>query len=155
MHQKPHILIFPSYLHFIENSLGSHQYRNLLAEIDGKHADVLRDGKLSCAFFVSSVLHQFQLIDRPHATVDGTVTAAKTHGWKPIHKEKIGCVLVWESKTFGLEEHKHIGFFVGDGKAISHSATKNVPTIHDWKFTDSEFGERKIITMYWHDALAS
>lgn len=155
MEIKSQILLLDSYIQFVKNSLGSNQYKNLFVEMDGEKIDILRNGELSCAIFVSSVLHQFQLIDRPHATVAGTVSALKRHDWYRIEEKRTGCVLVWEAKEFDSETHKHIGFFMGSETAISNSAIKKVPVTHDWKFKGSEFGERKIVTMYWHDSLGS
>lgn len=155
MGNKPQILLFESYLQFVKNSIGSNQYRNLFAEINGEYVDILRDGELSCAVFASSVVYQFQLIDRPHATVDGSVAALEAHGWHKIKKERAGCILIWEEKEFESESHKHMGFFVGEGRAISNSAIEKTPTMHDWKFMGSKFGEREIVAIYWHSALES
>ena len=67
------IILYDSYLHAIKNSVGSNLFRNLYAYVDGKKMDILENGNLSCANFVSSILYSYKLIGGKHATVDGTV----------------------------------------------------------------------------------
>jgi len=45
--QKVKLLFKDSYLRFIENSLGANCFRSLLAEVDGKKQDILKDGQIS------------------------------------------------------------------------------------------------------------
>jgi len=103
---------FDSYLQFIKNSVGSKMFRNFYAKVNGQKKDILGDGDLSCAFFVSAVLANFGLIKRGHCTVDGTISELEQNGWQKIKKPKVGAVLVWVEK---IDEkggkHKHIGFY--------------------------------------------
>lgn len=44
--------------------------------------------------------------------------------------------------------HKHIGFYVGNGKAVSTSSKHNHPIEHGWTFTN-----RKIELVFWNPKL--
>lgn len=147
------MLFFENYLTFIRNSLDTQMFRNLWAEVDGIKKDLTEDGNLSCALFVSSLLGIFKLIKEPHATVDGTLRDLTETGWQEIKEPKIGCILVWEKVSFGgnLGEHKHIGFYMGDNKAISNDSKEGVPKEHDYLFD----GVRSIELILWHPKLES
>ena len=76
MAKKPKLEIFTSYLKTIENSVNSNIFRNLYYKIGRKTIDVLDDGDLSCANYVTTILYIFGLIkelgifDIPVATAD-------------------------------------------------------------------------------------
>lgn len=142
--------LFDTYISVIQSSVGSKMFQHLYMTVDGKKRDILRGGELSCAFFVSSILLMFALIGERHATVAGTVAAIEKYGWKKIKRPKVGAILVWEEK----KEHKHIGFYIGDNKAISNSPTKKVPASHHFTFGTLEgVPKRKIEAIYWHKNL--
>lgn len=148
--QKVVPLFFETYLAVIKNSVGSKLFRNFYAKVDGKRTDIMRNGDLSCAFYVSSVLVIFKFIRRIHGTVDATVKDLKKSGWKKVNKPKIGSILVWEKKDFGNSSfHKHIGFFVGNNEAISNNDKLGYPAKHSWNFD----GKRKIEMMFWNPGL--
>lgn len=148
--QKIVPLMFDSYLVVIKNSVGSKLFRNFYAKVDNKKTDVMKDGELSCAFYVSSVLVLFQMIDKAHGTVDYTVLALKKSGWRIVKKPKIGSVLIWEETDYGRNDiHKHIGFYVGDNKAISNSSKLGYPVRHHWTFG----GKRKVEMILWNPKL--
>ncbi|MDE2021814.1 MAG: hypothetical protein KGI71_02745, partial [Patescibacteria group bacterium] len=54
---KPALKLFPSYSAAVQNSIGTNLFRSLYYRINGKTIDVLDNGDLSCAVFVSSVLY--------------------------------------------------------------------------------------------------
>ncbi|HLB32488.1 MAG TPA: hypothetical protein VJL27_02955 [Patescibacteria group bacterium] len=140
-------LIFDTYLAVIRNSAGSKLFRNFYAKVDGKKADIMRNGELSCAFYVSSVLVLFKFIIGVHGTVDSTIKDLKDSGWKEIKKPKIGSVLIWEKMDFGNNSiHKHIGFFIGGNKAISNSYKLGYPVEHSWNFN----AKRKVDMILWN-----
>lgn len=144
------ILFFENYLTMIRNSVGTNMFRNLNAEIDGINKDITENGNLSCAFFASSVLKILGLAKEIHATVHGTVRDLLASGWHEINEPKIGSVLVWEKVDFGGNDlHKHIGFYMGENKAISNDANIGTPQIHDYTFE----GTRKIEKILWNDKL--
>ena len=142
-------LTLDAYLAVIKNSVGSKLFRNFYVKIDGIKTDVMRNGDLSCAFYVYSILKIFGLISRIHGTVDSTISDLKKIGWKEIRKPKAGAVLIWEELEFSNgEHHKHIGFYIGDGKAISNSDRKKFPVDHLWRKSG-----RKVEAIFWNDKL--
>ena len=129
------VILKESYIKAIMNSVGSNLFRNLFASVNGKKKDILEDGALSCAAYVSSILYLFKLIADTHATVKGTVADLVKSGWTKTKKPREGAVLVWEAKEFGNSgAHKHIGFYIGKNKAISNSFKKYHPISHHWTF---------------------
>ena len=135
---SPRIKLLPekTYLSVIKNSVGSNLFRHLYAEVNGEQIDLLQDGSLSCALFVSSVLVLFKHLHDVHATVDSTVKDLLKSGWRSAKKPTDGCILVWQEKDFGLQtgRHKHIGFYIGNKRAISNSDSLGHPVEHDWVF---------------------
>lgn len=140
---KPKLDLFKTYLKLIENAVGSNLFRNLYATWNDKEVDLLEDGELSCAMFVSAILLQVFKIDEPHATVASTVRHMKEWGWVvvPTDTATHGDVLVWEPITFeDGSKHPHMGFFIGNGEAISNSREQKTPLRHHWTYN----GTRKI-----------
>ncbi len=143
-------IIPETYLAVIKNSIGSKLFRNLYAKVDGKRTDVMANGELSCAFYVSSILLLFKFIKERHATVDSTVKDLKQSGWKKIKKPKIGSIIVWGKIDFGNNDlHKHIGFFIGDNRAVSNISKLGYPGEHHFTFG----GKRKIESILWNPKL--
>ncbi len=145
-----------TYLALVRNSVGSRLFRNAFFVIGGRKRDVLRDGNLSCAMYVSSILLLLKLISATHTTVKGTMEDMVKSGWMPISRPRVGCVLIWETKTFRAsgESHRHIGFYVGGNKAVSNSSKKGYPVTHHWTFGRSGTRpRRRIEVMYWNSRL--
>ena len=138
-------IIKKSYLAAIKNSIGVKTYRNFYAKIENKEFDTLKNGGLSCAYFVSSILVMFRRLKKIHMTVDNTEKDLIKSGFREIDKPKIGSILVWEGKKFGSEIHKHIGFYVGGSEAISNSSEKKSPQKHHFTFGST----RKIEKIYY------
>jgi hypothetical protein len=140
-------LTFDTYLVVVRNSIGSNLFRNFYAEVNGKREDIMRNGDLSCAFFVSSVLALFKFIKEVHGTVDSTVKDLRESGWIEIQKPEIGSILVWGKVDFGDNDiHKHIGFYVGNDEAISNSFKLGHPVSHNWNFNNT----RKVDLIFWN-----
>lgn len=156
--EKPkfEVLKYKNYLRMLENSCGSKMFRSVFVLDGGKERDILKNGELSCAYFVSCLLKIFDLISTSHATVNGMVKDMEKNGWKETEKMKPGDVLVWEKKKFeDGESHSHIGFYLGDNKAISNSAKKGVPVIHHYTFGEAKDGspKRKIIKIITYEII--
>ncbi|MDD3284244.1 MAG: peptidoglycan amidohydrolase family protein [Patescibacteria group bacterium] len=135
------------YIDDIKNSIESKKYRNYFITRDNDKIDVLKDGRLSCAFFLSSVLFKFRMIKNIHATVRNTIKDMDDFGWKKIDLEDIrrGDVIVWEKKRQDDEKSRfHIGFYIGNKKAISNSWYKKSP----WKHSYNYNGKRKILDVF-------
>ena len=147
--QKVIPLIGDTYLAVIKNSVGSKMFRNFYAKVDGKKLDITRNGGLSCAFYASSILALAKQIKGIHTTVSSTVQDLQKSGWKIIKKPKVGSVLVWEKSNLGDNSaHKHIGFYIRNGKAVSNSYKRGCPLEHNWILAN-----RKIEMILWNSKL--
>ena len=142
---KPKRLYFESYIQLIRNSIGSNLFRNFYVEVPerGKF-DAIDDGYNSCAFYVSAVLVVFKKLSGIHGTIDSTIKDLKESGWIQVNNPKEGDVIVWEAQQFddGLKEH--IGFSLGNCKAISISWTNKTPIEH----SDTFDGKRNIVSIF-------
>lgn len=148
-------LLFDTYLAMINNAVGSQMFKNGYAEFYGVKKDVVNDGELSCAIFVSSILSIFNLIDEPHATVKSTVKKMEEAGWQKTDDLKPGSVLVWEAVDFGAgDPHTHIGFYVGHNEAVSNDFRTKKIIKHHFKYAGDELGERAITGIYYHPKFA-
>jgi len=143
-------LFFKTYLAMILNSPETKLFKNLYARRNQKTEDIIENGHLACAFFVSSLLIIHKLISGIHATVEGTLKDLEKSGWKKIARPKIGCLVIWSKVDFGNNNlHAHIGFYIGKNQAISNSSKKGVPVIHNLTFNN----KRKIELLLWHPKL--
>lgn len=138
-------VLLDSYLAVTRNAVGSRMFRTFIARVDGRKQDILRKGELSCAFFASSVLALFKLIGSTHMTVAKTIADIEKSGWRKVRAPRPGSVLVWEAQ----DGHRHIGFFVGNQRAVSTSSRRGVVVRHHWTFG----GKRNIEATYWHPKL--
>lgn len=145
---KLEFLLLQNYINIAKNSVGSKIFRQLYFKIGKKKVDILRNGDLSCAFFVSSILKIFGLVSETHATVTGTVKDMKKNGWYNIKKPKIGAVIVYAPQKMlpSGEIHRHIGFYVGKNTVISNSSKYKSPRRHRWDY-------RPIEEILWHKKL--
>ncbi|MFA5736570.1 MAG: hypothetical protein WC893_00140 [Candidatus Paceibacterota bacterium] len=147
-------LTLKSFLAVIEASVGTEMFRHLYAKVDGEEKDILEDGKLSCAFYVSSLLAIFGLIDRLHATVNGTITALEKAGWEKTDDLKPGCVIVWDKPLDNSHNHQHIGFYLGNEMAISNSTEKKIIAKNHYTYGDKDqLSYREILAIYNHSDL--
>lgn len=146
------IVIYNSYIKMVKNAVGTKMFRNLYLENEDRRIDIAKNGKLSCAFFVSNVLLIWGLISEGHANVSSTIKDMLKNGWKkvPKNKAKPGDIIVWDKKlaSNGLW-HYHNGFYIGNKKAISNDSEKAMPVIHSWDYN----GKRKIIAIYTYPKL--
>lgn len=138
MNAKPKLLVQKSLLQMAENSIEVSVFRNLYVQMEnGSEVDVLRDGDLSCAVFVSGLLSAFGLIDKGHATVESTLKALSAAGWQevePTHPEA-GDVILWDGVLYeDGETHTHVGFYMGKDIAISNDSKSGTPQRHHWTF---------------------
>jgi hypothetical protein len=138
-------IIFESaknYLALIHNSLGSQLFKNRYAQVAGESQDLVEDGNLSCAFYVSSLCLLQGLISSLHLTVDGTVSDLLNSGWHKLDQAQAqeGDILGWGPSATG---HKHIGFYLGGDQAISNSSSAKVISQHHWLFEGADEQTRR------------
>jgi hypothetical protein len=149
---KPKVdrLIFDSYLAMIRNSVGSRNFASFYAMVEGRRCDIMRNGQLSSAFFVSSILTLFRFIRGIHGTIDTTVADLMKSGWVEISSPRPGAVIVWKPLSLDQDgifaEQRHIGFLVGDNQAVSNDARKRSPMAHPYTFS----GRREIDMILWN-----
>lgn len=157
IHMTVQILQKETYLTMLENSVGSHQYRTLWADVDGVTKDILDNGQLSCAFFVSSILNHFRLIDTPHARTEGLVRDMERNGWTKTDAPVPGCVVVWEAQEQKSGVYPHSGFCLTSTEVLSHTDATQTPQKHHVTFGEKEDGtpKRNITSIYTHDFLNS
>ncbi len=109
-----------SYLAMIRNAEGSKLFRNLYARIGGERSDITKGGVTSCAYFVSIILHAFYLVETPHATVAGLERDLLRSGWQKTDTPHEGDIIVWEPVMQAGSMNAHVGFYIGEDKAISN-----------------------------------
>jgi len=136
------ILTYQNYCQMIKGSQGSQMFRRLYVLENNQKKDILKNGQLACAYYVSSILKIFDLISQPHATVKSTVKDILKNSWRPTKKLKPGNVIVWRKK----ENHLHIGFYLGKNRAISHCYEMKTPIVHDYTYNK----KRKIVKILTH-----
>ncbi len=159
MPERPEVKILrkKSYLAMIRNAAKgeSRMFRNVYALVDDAEMDITGDGRWSCAFFVSVVLYANKLIGDMHTGVAGLEEDLKANGWQETKDLKEGAVIVWEPQKGNFvpgigEMHSHLGFFVGNDRAVSNSSDETgVPKEHHITYN----GARKIERIWWHSDL--
>lgn len=127
---------YQSYLTMIRNSVGLGLRKHLyISKDDGSSKDILHDGNLSCTYFVSCILKTFNLSPVNSVNVLSFEKVLLEYGWQSIdpsaHPDQIipGSIIIRSQKE-GTDKqdiygntrsgHHHIGFYVGDGHAISN-----------------------------------
>jgi hypothetical protein len=158
MARKPKFELLPTYLKAVQNSVGSNLFRNQYYRIKGRVVDVLEDGDLSCATYVTTILYIFDLIQDRHTTVNGTVEDIQKSGWYEIKKPKKGALILWgfKKKDDGTQgKHRHVGFYINPQTAISNSSDTRVVAQHHPTFGKFSSGEvrRDILAYYWNKKL--
>jgi len=147
----------------IQNSEGSRIFNSFFVKdkTRGSEFDVYEDGVLSGAFYVSSVLSIFDLIDKPHsttATIKSTLENKKEKdwGWKDVKDNKLkpGDVLFWEELEFpdGFKSDQ-IGFYIDKDTAYSAGSSERQIIKHHPSFGVNADGTlvRKIVAAYRHN----
>lgn len=150
------LALYETYMAFIRGSVGSRQYKKLYVRTPTGLKDVIGNGDLACALFVSSILTQCGLIKGGiHTTVDETVVDLRDSGWEYIEVLQKGAVIIWEPKLCTDRLcHRHIGFFMGNQRAISNEAKRGVPVEHHFTYgTQSNKPLREIEKILFHKSL--
>ena len=159
--KRMQFLVKENLLTMIENSIGSTMFQKTFALLEHQvKEDITKNGRFSCAKYVSSILLLNGLIKGIHVTVEGAVHDMQKSGWYPVNHEALdslaaGTVILWEPYLARDNQyHKHIGFFVGDNQAVSNHSLLNTPQKHHPTFdTRNGVPMRKIIAMYVHPVL--
>lgn len=125
-------------------------FRNFYIRLaDGTETDALSDGSDSCAFYVSSVLTLFGKQTGIHGTVKSTIEDLRHCDWQEktdTEGLQPGDVIVWEAIEIHKAWFEHIGFYLGNGRAVSTSWTEKRVVDHDTHFD----GRRAIKQIFRH-----
>jgi len=141
-------ILFDTYQAVIKNSIDSRMFTNAYALVDNEKKDIVENGELSCAFFVSTTLLIFKLVKEMHVTVRGTERDMLASGWIKIEQPRPGSVLIWgDNSTDGKAENPHIGFCTGKDTAVSNSSKQKKITEHPLQ------SGRVLESIYWHPRL--
>jgi hypothetical protein len=154
MKVKP--LFLKTLLSVVQKSVGTKMFQTIWAEVGGAKKDITEGGNISCAFYVSGVLAMFDLIDRVHATVSGTIKAMEETGWKKTKVLAPGVVIMWGPAQDGNFNNNHLGFCLDETTAISNIWQKKVPMKHHITFGSAKSKNyRPILAIYTHSKLKS
>lgn len=142
-------------LSMVNGSVGSTAFRQLFIKQKNRSVDILRNGELACAFFVSSILFGLRLLREPHATVAGTLRDMRASGWKRIRAARSGAVVLWKSIRYDDgETHAHLGFVVSRTQAVSTSfVSRRVAKHHLTYGRPGQKTYRQIESIWWHPKL--
>ena len=134
-----------SYLALIRNSVGASTWKQMFASVNGREQDIMNNGDLSCAFFVSSILKMCDLVPQLSVTVFGLIRHLEALHWPVVTEAQAGDILVWETIIDEKgDKHSHIGFSLDDEQAVSNSASTGIIQQHNKTFD----GSRKITAIY-------
>ncbi len=138
----------------VEASIESTMFRNIYTIVNGEKRDILEDGNLSCAYYVSCILLIFKLINEPHAKVAGLLRDMLENTWFKANGDPLpGDVLTWEPKYFknSGKIRDHVGFFLKDNIAVSNNPILKTPTTHMYNLYDG----RPLKAVYRHPLLVA
>ena len=133
-----------NYLKFIENSIGTHTFRNLYMVDDTlAEFDAANNGQKSCALFVTGILKMYNRIDNLHSTALGTMKyITESNDWSQTSVPAIGDLIYWDKTDITTG---HVGFYMGENTAISNSDQDGFPVKHTLQLKD---GRNPV--SFWH-----
>ncbi len=143
----------------IENSIESKIFSVSLWEDGPRVRDIIDKGRFGCALYTSSILLLFRhngkrLCQDRRATVTSFLSdiLSQDSGWYGVDTSHMtpGCILVWEERR----GNEHVGFYVGDGKAVSTCRIKGVPIKHNWLSETDNRAQRAVKQIFKHTVLA-
>lgn len=133
-------------LKLIENSIDSRLFQSVIFAKRQEPIDILEAGNLSCSYFVSGLLTLVGLIDKPHVTVRGLLKNLESNS----KFEKLtsthylpGDILIWD-QTIESNGHEHVGFYLGNGEAVSNSPSELQIIKHHYTYN----GKRNIVAAF-------
>ncbi len=133
------ILRFETFLKAIENSVGTTTFNSLMVKHkdSGTISDILNNGEFSCAFFVSSLLTMFQILDKPNATVKSLEERIQNSAeWEEVDivDTMPGDVVFYAKVKYEDDSsHAHVGFVINTSEAVSTSFADRCVKRHQLK----------------------
>ncbi len=149
------VLLEKTYQTMVKNSEGTKMFNSLFVQTKetGMVQDILQDGMYSCAFFVSTLLVMFRVIDEPCTTVNSLqkkIIQGKQKFYQ-ISQPECGDIVFWEEITFeDGSKNKHVGLALNAQEAVSTNFREKKVSKHHITFGMDKEGnpKRKIIEMY-------
>ncbi len=149
------ILIVDTLLAMAHNSIGSATWRNFYRLEDGQKTDAVEGGKLSCSWFVSTLLRSLELLTTVHLRTESTVKDMESNGWFRIEDRRPGAVIVYANQMRASGRSRpHIGFCINENEVISTGDQNGSPEIHEWNIHKGEGTERILDGIYWHPSFS-
>ena len=159
------LMIQSAYPQYFRSMIGCSAYSHLpILRSDGK-IDVAFNGRHSCAYFVTAVLHHFGLIDHWNQWVREVPPLLRTAGWYEISASSIsvGDIIIYVEYA-GTQ---HIAFYDGDEQAISTAllpeqfelsveeqrGAHRTPQRHHWLYEGRPDGPRQVESIWTHKVL--
>lgn len=145
-------LFFKSYIELIKNSENSTLFKSFYWEKDDWTVfDILDDWDLSCAFYVSSILKIFNLVNDVHLTVNSTIKDMFDNWWKEteVWNLPIWSVILWNEREFDDWVHTHVWFYLWDWFAISNDLITKQIKKHSYNYDST----RNISKVFFNDKL--
>lgn len=152
-------LLIDTYLAMLEASEGTTLFQTFYAKVNGTRRDITRGGGLGCAFFTTSILKLFNLVQEVQVTKNRALRDMRESGWVEIARPKRGCVVMWSGLPADPERMKthaathqpsveHCGFYLGNRTALSTGgdAESLTPIRHPLSY-------RPVLLYLWHPAL--
>jgi hypothetical protein len=151
-------LVLETYLAVIESSVGTPLFRTFWANVNGKRMNIVRDGRVSCSFYTSSILKLFNLVSEVQVTITRLKKDMKESGWKQIPRARKGAVVFWSALPADTSRMKkdagvyqplvsHCGFVVSATEAVHNDGDKTMAPIR------AQLRYRPIESFWWHPAL--
>lgn len=144
----------------IRGSIDSNQYLSLYVTVPGDgfvtYHDVIGSGRFACAYYVSAILHLVELTaGAVHTNVTETEEDLIASGWERTESLLPGAVIIWGPKLASDgQPHRHIGFYVGNDRAVSTDGVTGRPTEHHVTYgTENGSPVRPIMAIYFHERL--
>lgn len=153
------LALLETFLTVTRKSVGCEMFQTLYVTRHNGLEDVIGNGDLACAYYVSSILHMFNLIKGGvHTTVSMTVNDMLDSAWSVSlgSQPQPGDIVVWEEKLSSSDRkvHRHIGICIDSVHAVSNDSKTGVPALHRINgLLDQNGKERGVEAYYTHPFL--
>lgn len=152
-------LLTETYLALVEASVGTPLFRAFWAKVNGKRTNIVRDGRVSCSFYTSSILKLFNLVQEVQVTITRLKKDMVASGWYRIPRARKGAVVFWEAKPGDASRMRkdagtyqplvsHCGFVISATEAIHNDGDRTMAPVR------APIRYRPVESYWWHDALS-
>lgn len=144
------------YIETVMGSVNSLKYRqHHVLTSDGITQTVFADSGVASAYHVSSILNSLQLsLGEIRLNILDILADLEVSAWERTKTLSKGAVVVWEPYSYvSGKPRQHIGFYIGNDRAVSNISDAHIPTEHDVYFRDEKrhlIVERSIVYIFTH-----